>query len=183
MNHIIFDSFQFSRMLIKEILMAFRLIWGNIFLALGLAITAHAQDYRWQQQVNYVMDIDMDVKNHQFTGLQQLTYTNNSPDTLNRVFYHLYFNAFQPGSMMDIRSRTIQDPDGRVRDRISKLSPEEIGYLRVSSLTQDGQPLEFATVGTILEVELDQPLLPKTIYPTGYGICWAGAAANSSVGT
>ncbi|HZJ37461.1 MAG TPA: M1 family metallopeptidase, partial [Gillisia sp.] len=85
---------------------------------------------------------------------------NNSPDTLNRVFYHLYFNAFQPGSEMDVRSLTIQDPDPRVGDRISKLSPEEQGFLKVNSLTQNGAKLKFEEVGTILEVELGKPILP-----------------------
>ena len=63
----------------------------------------------WQQEVDYTMDIDMDVNTNRFTGTQQLVYTNHSPDTLHRVFYHLYFNAFQPGSMMDVRSRTIME--------------------------------------------------------------------------
>ena len=119
-----------------------------------------AQRGYWQQHVDYYMEVDMDVESHQFTGNQVLTYTNNSPDTLQKVFYHLYFNAFQPGSMMDIRSRTIPDPDGRIKDRISKLSPDEIGFLRVNSLKQDGRALEYRTVGTILEVALDQPILP-----------------------
>ena len=103
----------------------------------------------------------MDVNTHQFKGHQLLDYTNNSPDTLLRVFYHLYFNAFQPGSMMDVRSRTITDPDGRIMDRISKLGPDEIGYLKVSTLEQDGIPLSFNITGTILEVELAKPLLPN----------------------
>jgi len=120
------------------------------------------QDYRWQQKVNYVMDIDMDVTSHQFTGDQQLTYTNNSPDTLHRVFYHLYFNAFQPGSMMDIRSRTIADPDGRVLDRISKLSDDQVGYIKINTLTQDGKKVQFKVVGTVLEVILDHPIIPKS---------------------
>ena len=105
----------------------------------------------------------MDVNTHQFNGDQWLDYTNNSPDTLQRVFYHLYFNAFQPGSMMDVRSRTIADPDGRIMDRISKLAPDEIGYLKVYSLEQDGTPLNFKTVGTILEVELASPILPNAM--------------------
>ena len=63
-----------------------------------------AQPDRWQQAVDYTMTIDMDVKKHQFKGTQKLPYTNNSPDELKRVFYHLYFNAFQPGSMMDMRA-------------------------------------------------------------------------------
>ncbi|MBZ9777580.1 M1 family metallopeptidase [Psychroflexus sp. CAK8W] len=114
----------------------------------------------WQQHVDYEMQVDFDDKNYQYEGEQKLVYTNNSPDTLNRVFYHMYFNAFQPGSEMDVRSRTIQDPDGRVRDRISKLSDEEIGFMRAKSLKQDGKDLNYELVGTVLEVELADPILP-----------------------
>jgi hypothetical protein len=114
----------------------------------------------WQQHVDYEMQVDFDDKNYQYEGEQELVYTNNSPDTLNRVFYHMYFNAFQPGSEMDVRSRTIQDPDGRVRDRISKLSDEEIGFMRAKSLKQDGKDLNYELVGTVLEVELAEPILP-----------------------
>ena len=136
----------------------------SIFLTLTIltSIWATAQNNTsyWQQKVEYKMDVDMNVKNYQYTGIQELVYTNNSPDTLNRVFYHLYFNAFQPGSEMDVRSLTIQDPDPRVGDRISKLSPEEQGFLKVNSLTQNGAKLNFKEVGTILEVDLDKPILP-----------------------
>ena len=132
----------------------------SLLVMLLCTLNMNAQREYWQQQVSYKMEIDMDVKSNQFTGKQTLEYTNNSPDTLDRVFYHLYFNAFQPGSMMDIRSRTIDDPDGRVMDRISKLKPDEIGFIKVSSLVQDGSELSFQTVGTILEVDLDQPILP-----------------------
>ena len=117
-----------------------------------------AQYGYWQQHVSYQMEIDMDVEKNQYAGKQKLVYTNNSPDVLTKVYYHLYFNAFQPESMMDIRSRTIPDPDPRVGDRISKLQPEEIGYHNVQSLTQDGQPLKYKVQGTILEVELAKPI-------------------------
>ncbi len=112
----------------------------------------------WQQKVDYTMDIDMNVNNYQYKGVQKLVYTNNSPDELTHVYYHLYFNAFQPNSQMDIRSRNIMDPDGRVRDRISKLSPSEIGYIKVNSLKQNGASVSYETVGTILEVKLNQPI-------------------------
>ena len=114
----------------------------------------------WQQHVNYSMDIDMDVKNFQYKGQQKLVYTNNSPDVLNSVYYHLYFNAFQPGSEMDVRSRSIKDPDRRVMDRISKLLPNEIGYIKVNSLRQNGKSITYETVGTVLEVKLDKPIQP-----------------------
>lgn len=114
----------------------------------------------WQQNADYKMDIQMDAKKHQYKGKQELTYTNNSPDTLNKVFYHLYFNAFQPGSEMDVRSRTIVDPDSRVGDRISKLSPSEIGYIKPTSFTQDGKMANYTIRGTVMEVKLNTPILP-----------------------
>ena len=99
-----------------------------ILLGLACILPAHSQKSGyWQQEVDYTMVIDMDADANQFDGQQTLRYTNNSPDTLHRVFYHLYFNAFQPGSMMDVRSRSIPDPDKRVGDRISKLKKDEIG--------------------------------------------------------
>ena len=50
--------------------------------------------YYWQQHADYTMDIDMDVNNFQYRGVQKLLYTNNSPDELNKVFYHLYLMLF-----------------------------------------------------------------------------------------
>jgi len=114
----------------------------------------------WQQHVDYKMEIDMNVNNYQYNGKQELTYTNNSPDVLDKVFYHLFFNAFQPGSEMDIRSRSIADADPRVGDRISKLSSEEIGFIKVNSLDQDGKSASYSVAGTILEVTLAKPILP-----------------------
>ncbi len=125
-----------------------------------ISSVALSQPNRWQQRIKYNIDIDFDVENHQFTGKQEMKYWNNSPDTLDKVFYHLYFNAFQPGSMMDVRSRTISDADKRVGDRISKLKENEIGYQKVLKLTQDGAMTEFITEGTILEVTLAKPILP-----------------------
>jgi hypothetical protein len=121
-----------------------------------------AQEYRWQQRVAYTMDIRLDVNTHHVTGNQKLVYMNNSPDTLTKVYYHLYFNAFQPGSMMDVRSRNISDPDRRIGDRISKLKEDEIGYQHILSLKQDNKDVSYIVSYTILEVTLARPLLPKT---------------------
>lgn len=127
-----------------------------------LATSAQAQDFRWQQRAEYVMEVTLDVTSHKLAGTQKLTYHNNSRDTLTKVFYHLYFNAFQPGSMMDVRSRNIQDPDPRVGDRIASLKENEIGYQHIQSLKQDGREVSFHVTGTILEVTLRKPILPSS---------------------
>ncbi|NNK11115.1 MAG: M1 family metallopeptidase [Flavobacteriaceae bacterium] len=120
----------------------------------------------WQQAVDYTMEVDMEVETFRYTGAQSLVYTNNSPDTLNRVFYHMYFNAFQPGSEMDIRLQSISDPDKRMveegKSRIAQLGPDEIGYLRASSLTQDGKSVSYELEGTVLVVDLDHPIPPAS---------------------
>jgi hypothetical protein len=142
----------------------------SILLFAFLPVLAFAQPDRWQQRVKYKMDVDMDVSTNRFTGRQQLEYWNNSPDTLYKLFYHLYFNAFQPGSMMDVRSRrqgTITsgrgaDWDMRVRDRIANLKPDEIGYQKVRTLKLNGRPQAIKELETILEVVLDKPILPRT---------------------
>jgi len=123
--------------------------------------TSLAQDSRWQQRVEYTMNVTLDPGTHRVTGTQKLIYFNNSPDTLNKVYYHLYFNAFQPGSMMDERSRALRDPDRRVMDRISKLNETEIGYQHIQSFQQDGVDARYTIRGTVMEVALAKPILPK----------------------
>jgi len=127
----------------------------------------------WQQKADYKMDVSMDVETYQYKGKQKLVYTNNSSDTLRRVYYHLYNNAFQPGSEMDARVQSIVDPDGRMitkiktaegkeikESRISKLQPNEMGYLHISNFKQDGVSAIAKEVGTILEVTLSKPIFP-----------------------
>lgn len=131
---------------------------------------ANGQSNRWQQRVKYSMDVDVDVNTNRIKGKQKLEYTNNSPDTLRRVFYHLYWNAFQPNSMMDVRSQELgkikhngrPDWDGRVRDRISKLSEDEIGYQKIFNVKMNGAEQKFTVHETILEVNLSKPILPGT---------------------
>ena len=118
-----------------------------------------SQNY-WQQHVDYKMDINMDVSDFTFNGEQELVYTNNSPDTINKVYYHLFFNAFQPGSQMDVRSRTIRDPDRRVGSRIFELEEKDYGILDVVSLKQDGKKIVFEQKETVLLARLNSPLLP-----------------------
>ena len=102
----------------------------------------HAQSTPyWQQHAAYKMEVDMNVESFQYSGVQSVIYTNNSPDVLKKVYFHLYNNAFQPGSEMDVRLQNIKDPDPRMTvnlgtedapkltSRISLLKPDQIGFL------------------------------------------------------
>ena len=106
------------------------------------------------------MKIDLDVDTFVFDGDQEIVYTNNSPDTIHKVYYHLFFNAFRPGSQMDLRSLNIADPDRRVKDRISLLNENDFGKMTVLSPSQNGDSIDFEEQGTILLARLKKPLLP-----------------------
>lgn len=128
----------------------------------------------WQQHVDYKMDVTMDVSTYRYKGTQELVYTNNSTDTLKKVYYHLYNNAFQPGSEMDARIQNIRDPDARMvnkikvgpnerkQSRIKMLKPNETGYLNITDFKQDGSTASVETIGTILEVTLAKPIAPNS---------------------
>ena len=144
----------------------------NTFFVLSFCFASGQSSRYWQQHVDYKMTVSIDVNTYQYKGKQELVYTNNSPDTLRRVFYHLYNNAFQPGSEMDMHLQSIKDPDARMvnkvkvgdkevkESRIAKLLPNEIGYLHVSNFKQDGEKAIAKEVETILEVTLTKPILP-----------------------
>ena len=143
-----------------------------LFFATFIVVSAQNNTSYWQQHVNYTMDVDIDVKNYQYKGIQKVEYTNNSPNELYKVFYHLFFNAFQPDSEMDAHLQNIPDPDFRMvnnlgtkqnpkfESRIAKLKPNEIGFLNVISLKQNGIIVKYSTKGTILEVHLNESIKP-----------------------
>src|SRR5690242_2501630 len=135
-----------------------------------LVVFTKAQPDRWQQRVKYTMNVKLNVKTNIVNGTEKLVYTNNSPDQLDKVYFHLYWNAFQPGSEMDVRSRELgktlingrPDWDDRVKDRISKLDSSQIGFQRIKSLKMNGVEQPTVLHGTILEVNLQKPIDAKS---------------------
>jgi hypothetical protein len=147
-----------------------------IFIAIiAFVSVVSAQADRWQQHINYNIKASLDVNTNIIKGTEDIVYTNNSTDTLRKVYFHLYWNAFQPNSSMDVRSRELgkntmtnrrgdvmKDWDARVTDRIQKLTPTEIGYQRVSQILIAGKAQKLIEHETILEVQLTNPSAPKT---------------------
>ena len=106
------------------------------------------------------MNIVLDTALHQYRGEMTVVLQNNSPDALSRAYFHMFFNAFQPGSMMDVRSQNIIDPDSRVGNRIGQLPEDEWGWIQVENLKVNGKTVEFQEDGTILDVTLNDAIRP-----------------------
>ena len=123
-----------------------------------LHLLAFSQNNYWQQEADYDMVIDVNVENHTYNGTQKLVFTNNSPETLDRVFYHLYFNAFKPGTDLEQNSRYSTDDSRTMSKNILMLDENDWGDVQIKWMLQDGKPLEFKVEETILDVALERPV-------------------------
>ena len=131
-----------------------------LFTLLSLFICTLSSAQYWQQHVDYTMEVSLETESARYEGIQKLVYTNNSPETLHKVFYHLYFNAFQPDSEMAIRLKNAGDKNRRFKVDLDTLSIAQQGFLKVANLTQNGAAVKTQESGTILEVLLNEPLSP-----------------------
>jgi len=124
------------------------------------SISANVNSQYWQQSVDYTMSVSLDEKTSNYSGKQKLIYKNNSPETLHKVFYHLYFNAFQPGSEMAVQLKNSPDKNTRFDVNLDSITKDQQGFLKVDNLTQDGVLVKTVDSETILEVILNRPIEP-----------------------
>lgn len=61
---------------------------------LFLACNVKAQEY-FQQEVNYKIDVSLDDVNHMLEGFEEMEYINRSPETLDKIYIHLWPNAYE----------------------------------------------------------------------------------------
>lgn len=146
-----------------------KLILGIVLFISG-GLMAQKGEY-YQQSVKYKMDIDVDAKNYTYHGKQSVEYTNNSPDELNVVYFHLYWNAFKPNSMMDQRvqnqgehadGRLVTKVDGKNVSRLASIPLEEEGSQKINWIKQKGKELKFEIQETIMKVYLNEPIKPRS---------------------
>ncbi|MES2648873.1 MAG: M1 family metallopeptidase [Bacteroidota bacterium] len=137
--------------------------------------TGFAQSNYWQQHVKYRMDVHLDVATNIISGKQTINYTNHSPDSINKLYFFLYYNAFQPNSMMDVHSRSteflvigrdakgkdVTDFDSRFKFRIPNMTPNEMGYCHITKFVIAGKSQQMKEHETVLEVLLEKPILPN----------------------
>lgn len=108
----------------------------------------------WQQDVYYNIKAEVSERSHVISATEELTYWNNSPDTLHFVYFHLYQNAFQPGSYNDNVHRS-----NGVKSRFGIYESMGLGTV-VDKMEVNGQELKTELDNTILKVYLNEPLLP-----------------------
>ena len=70
-----------------------------LFLFASITVAGvYAQSTYWQQKVDYKITAQVDDKKNTLSGEEEITFYNNSPDTLKEIYFHLYWNSFSKGS-------------------------------------------------------------------------------------
>ncbi|MBS1573392.1 MAG: M1 family metallopeptidase [Bacteroidetes bacterium] len=141
-------------------------IFSIILIGITVIINAQKNAY-YQQFASYKIDVDVDANNFSYQGKQEITYENNSPDELKVVYFHLYWNAFKPNSMMDQRvSSQGKNGDSRLQQngisRLASIPKTEEGTQNIHFIKQNGKNLKFDIQETIMKVELAEPLKPNS---------------------
>lgn len=128
----------------------------------------------WQQDVHYKMDVRVDEEKHTVGGDQQLTYWNNSPDTLTYVYFHLWQNAFVKGSYLHMLERA-----NNIKPRLGEYEADGLGCV-VEQIQVDGQEPKMELDNTILKIYLPKPLYPngKTQFDIKFTTYWDKGATR-----
>jgi len=109
----------------------------------------------WQQRVDYEIRAGLDPADHMLTGTETITYRNNSPDTLEQFYLHLYPNAYRERS-----SQLIRDYMKGTLWFVVGLPKSRRGWMDVTELKVGGAEIPFTVDGTVLNAKLPKPLPP-----------------------
>ncbi len=123
------------------------------FLLLG----AWAQNY-WQQKVDYTIDVSLNEKEKTLDGFEKLIYINNSPDTLNYIWFHLWPNAYK-NDRTAFSDQLLEN--GNTKFYFS--DKEQRGYINRLDFKVDGATVK--TVDHPQHIDIIKILLPKSLLP------------------
>ena len=128
------------------------------FLFVVFSVSSQTGNY-WQQQVNYTIDVSLNDVDNTLHGFEQLDYINNSPDTLNYIWFHIWPNAYKDESSAFYEQLSI------LRERKDKLKKfKERGYIDSLSFTADGGPIRYENhpqYNDVIKLILLKPLYPN----------------------
>lgn len=132
----------------------------------------------WQQQVDYKIDVKLIEDTRRIEASETITYHNNAPDTLKYLWIQLDQNKFRDDSMSALtttfggignRGPATQSASGGKPAQLSMaalrrqqfVDDNELGYTISRVQDSAGNDLHHVIVGTLMRVDLAQPLQPK----------------------
>ena len=118
----------------------------------------------WQQKADYVIDVALDEHTRRITGRERITYHNESPDDLEYLWLQLDLNLLRPDAEGHVArpGGTVDGMSFRTLERTLARNRFDGGVEVTEVSDADGQPLPFIINGTMMRIDLPQPLASKS---------------------
>ncbi|MEO9894338.1 M1 family metallopeptidase [Aurantibacter sp.] len=135
----------------------------------------------YQQQANYVMDIELDDKNHRISGSETITYINNSPDDLEFLWIQLDQNIREKDSKAKLKNGGGVPMAEQASAFAGKYmaEPFEGGFIIEEVKDASGKPLAHTINFTMMRIDLPKPLKSKE--QVSFSIKWNYNIPNHTV--
>lgn len=125
-----------------------------VLLFIQLKSIAQKADY-WQQYLHYSIEVSLNDKEKSITGFEKIVYTNNSPETLDFIWFHIYPNAYK-----NKNTALFQQLEN---DKERKKESVKYGYIDGLSFSVDGKAAKTKPHKDhidIIKLILPEPLMP-----------------------
>ncbi len=114
----------------------------------------------WQQQADYVINVELNDANQSITGSETITYSNNSPDVLNYLWLQVDQNILSAeNTLATTNTSSVKDSVGP-KAYAEQTSDYKGGYQIKSVKDASGKALQHFVNNTMMRIDIPQPLKP-----------------------
>ncbi|SHK20376.1 Aminopeptidase N [Reichenbachiella agariperforans] len=157
-------------------------VWEQKFEQLGTTLPTPNQyrtasgapgvDY-WQQKVDYTIDVELNQANHEVTGSEEITYTNNSPDQLSYLWVQLDQNMRAKDSDTPLveANEVKKEMTGKSLQKLTNGFDYDGGFKIKSVTDAKDVGLPYTINKTMMRVDLPEVL--KTGESVTFNIAWS----------
>ena len=131
------------------------MLWSLLFIFIVSVISAQEAEY-FQQNVDYNIEVTLNDTNHTLSAFEKLIYSNNSPDTLDFIWFNIWPNAYKDDS-------TAYAKQAGPNSRFAKSDSLSRGFIDSLDFSVDGKRVDWIyhpEWSDVLKVNLNKPLNP-----------------------
>ncbi len=128
-------------------------------LFLFISVLAKTNPVYWQQYLHFTITAELNTKEKTVTGFETILYKNQSPDTLQYIWFHLYPNAYRD------QSSALFEQLRNVPEKKSKLSAYKRGSISQLNFSVDGEPAATEAHPNLQYIDIVKVLLPHPLLP------------------
>lgn len=128
-----------------------------VLFLLSLSCRIYAQDAYWQQKLAYTIDVTLNDQDKTLTGAEKIVYKNNSPQTLDFIWFHIWANAYKD------KNTALFQQLRKDREHKKKISTYQTGYVEGLQFKVNGQSA--ATEAHPVHIDVLKLKLPSPLKP------------------